>query len=172
VVVNATDETHGSLKIPRSCLNQQRDEKNLFSLTLSADHACPVKWTSLDACRKYAFEMKSEYSKTWRSAPHLWETFTSQQGPSPKMPFLKTNQLLIFCSIGSSPRDSIYGFSNCPNSGTFYCERPDYDYYQRSYGRYYQSSCQDINEICNGKKDCDSGLDEKNCDKNVNFKKI
>ncbi|XP_046458934.1 uncharacterized protein LOC124205536 [Daphnia pulex] len=145
-VVNATDETHGSLKIPRTCLDQKRDEKNLFSLTLSADHACPVKWTSLDACRKYAFEMKSEYSKTWSSAPHLWETFTFQQG--------------------SSPRDSIYGFSNCPNSGTFYCARPDYDYYQRSYGRYYQSSCQDINEICNGKKDCDSGLDEKNCDKN------
>ncbi|XP_046637967.1 uncharacterized protein LOC124316205 isoform X2 [Daphnia pulicaria] len=144
--VNATDETHGSLKFPRTCLKQQRDENNLFSLTLSADHACPVKWTSLDVCRKYAFEMKSEYSKTWSSAPHFWETFTSQEG--------------------RSPRDIFYEFSNCPNSGTFYCTTPDNEYYRRSYGRYYQSNCMDINQICDGQNHCASGFDEQNCDDN------
>ncbi len=105
--MNATDETHGSLKFPRTYLEleQQRDEKNLFSLTLSADYIpyWAGKWTSLDACRKYSFEMKSEYSKIWSSAPHFWETFTSQEGSSPQMPFLKNNQIFIFLFYRTSP---------------------------------------------------------------------
>jgi hypothetical protein len=85
------------------------------------------------------------------------------------MPFLNNNQLLIFCLIGRSPIDRIYGFDNCRNSGEFSCLIPNYEYYRRngfSYGDYF--SCQNINKICDGQKDCDSGLDEKNCDKNVN----
>jgi hypothetical protein len=88
------------------------------------------------------------------------------------MPFLNNNQLLTFCLIGGSPIDSIYGFDNCPNSGKFSCLIPDYEYYRHNgYPYGYYSSCQDINTICNGLQDCDSGLDEKNCDKNVNLKK-
>ena len=78
--MNAADVTNGSLKIPRTCLKRQRDEINAFSLVLSADGTCPVEWTTLDACRKYSFEMKSEYSNNWSSAPYVWETFTSQEG--------------------------------------------------------------------------------------------
>ena len=78
--VNAADVTNGSLKIPRTCLKQQKDETNAFSLALSADGPCPVEWTTLDTCRKYSFEMKSEYSNNWSSAPFMWETFTSRKG--------------------------------------------------------------------------------------------
>nr|CAH0109675.1 unnamed protein product [Daphnia galeata] len=74
--VNAADVTNlvtnGSLKIPRTCLKRQRDEINAFSLVLSADGTCPVEWTTLDSCRKYSFEMKSEYSilgEVRRSSP-------------------------------------------------------------------------------------------------------
>jgi hypothetical protein len=79
--VNAADLTNESLKIPRTCLKEQIFETNVFSLALSADETCLlVDWTSLDSCRKYSFEMKSEYSNTWRSAPYVWETFTSRKG--------------------------------------------------------------------------------------------
>ena len=78
--VNAADVTNGSLKIPRTCLKQKKDKINMFSLTLSADDTCPVEWKSLDTCRKYSFEMKSEYSNNWSSAPYVWETFTSREG--------------------------------------------------------------------------------------------
>ena len=78
--VNAADVKNRSFKIPRTCLKRQRDENNVFSLALSADGTCPVEWKSLDSCRKYSFEMKSEYSNTWRSAPYVWETFTSRKG--------------------------------------------------------------------------------------------
>ena len=77
--MNAADGTNGTLKIPRTCLKEQKFE-NAFSLALSADDTWPVEWTSLDSCRKYSFEMKSEYSNTWRSAPYVWETFTSRKG--------------------------------------------------------------------------------------------
>jgi hypothetical protein len=77
--VNTADVTNGILKIPRTCLKQQKHE-NAFSLALSADDTCPVDWKSLDTCRKYSFEMKSEYSNTWSSAPYVWETFTSREG--------------------------------------------------------------------------------------------
>ncbi len=78
--MNASDVTNGSLKIPRTCLKRQRDEINAFSLDLLTDGTCPVEWPSLDACRKYSFEMKSEYSNNWSSAPFVWETFTSRKG--------------------------------------------------------------------------------------------
>jgi hypothetical protein len=78
--VNAADVKNGSFKIPRTCLKQQKDEINVFSLVLSADGTCPVEWTTLDTCRKYSFEIKSEYSNNWRSVPYVWETFTSREG--------------------------------------------------------------------------------------------
>jgi hypothetical protein len=170
--VDAKNETHGSMKFPRTYLKQQRDEKNLFSLTLSDDHIhyyLPIKWTSLDACRKYSFEMKSEYSKIWSSAPHFWETFTSQEGSSPQMPFLKNNQIFIFCFIGRRPIDKKYDFRYCSESEGFYCRNIVYhnqQYYLRVFGD--RAGCLNKNQICDGHSDCDYGFDEQNCDDNVN----
>nr|CAH0107914.1 unnamed protein product [Daphnia galeata] len=136
--VNAADVTNGSLKIPRTCLKRQRDENNVFSLALSTDGPCPVEWTTLDSCRKYSFEMKSEYSNTWRSAPYVWETFTSREG--------------------SSSKDKFYGLSDCPNPGDFSCFNRQRDY------RYRRLNCLSLHHICDGQNHCDSGIDEQNCD--------
>lgn len=72
--------TNLSIKIPRSCLIQPTYEDNLFSVSLSISHTCPIKWTPLDVCRNYKLEMRSQYTNTWTSAPSHWEIFTAQQG--------------------------------------------------------------------------------------------
>ncbi len=72
--------TNLSIKIPRSCLKQPIYEDKLFSVSLSINHTCPIKWTPLDVCRKYQLEMKSQYTNTWTSTPSHWEIFTAQQG--------------------------------------------------------------------------------------------
>nr|CAH0109679.1 unnamed protein product [Daphnia galeata] len=160
--VNASDVTNGSLKIPRTCLKRQRDEINAFSLDLLTDGTCPVEWPSLDACRKYSFEMKSEYSNTWSSAPFVWETFTSRKG--------------------SSPKDNFYGIADCPNPGEFSCSgQPyclsihhicdgqnhcDYEFDEQNCassctnGFKCGRQCIPKEEICNGVYDCIDGSDE------------
>ncbi|EFX63911.1 hypothetical protein DAPPUDRAFT_334828 [Daphnia pulex] len=94
--------------------------------------------------------MKSEYSKTWSSAPHFWETFTSQQG--------------------RRPIDNKYNFRYCSESEGFYCMNIVYrnqqqQYYLRSRG-VTQPGCLNRNQICDGHTDCASGVDEENCDGN------
>ena len=71
-----------NLHIPRSCLKLNNDGKNLFSITLSANEDCPVQWISLDKCRKYKLEMKSQYSSKWTGPKVFQEFFTAitQQG--------------------------------------------------------------------------------------------
>jgi len=56
-----------SYKIPRSCLKHTLlDGNNLFSVTLSSSSSSPncrqIQFKPLDKCRKYLFEMESQYS--------------------------------------------------------------------------------------------------------------
>ncbi len=79
--VDVPDSETASVKIPRNCLKFQTDATKLFSLDLSANYRCTPKWKPLDACRKYAFEIQSEYSNNRSStASFMSETFTSKQG--------------------------------------------------------------------------------------------
>ena len=69
-----------SLEIPRSCIVD--NQGNLFSLSLSSENerCSSVDWKPLDRCRKYALEMVSEYSATWKGPPSSFEIFTVQRG--------------------------------------------------------------------------------------------
>jgi len=79
--VDGPDGETASVKIPRSCLKLQTDGNKLFSLDLLANHRCTPNWKPLDACRKYAFEIQSEYSSNRSSnASFISEAFTSKQG--------------------------------------------------------------------------------------------
>jgi hypothetical protein len=79
--IDVPDSETASVKIPRNCLKLQTDGTKLFSLDLLANHRCTPKWKPLDACRKYAFEIQSEYSNNRSSsASFMSEAFTSKQG--------------------------------------------------------------------------------------------
>ncbi|XP_032784265.2 cubilin-like [Daphnia magna] len=139
------------IKIPHHCLKRQSDEANLFSINLPACHTCPVKWKSLDACRKYMFEIKSEYSNASIGAePFKLETFTSQRGISPKTSF--------------------EGLWRC-SSQKFFCRGiiDQFDPYASAFGATKTSGCLDNDKICNREKDCESGVDELHCAKSRQF---
>jgi hypothetical protein len=69
-----------TISVPRSCLQHPRKNENLFSLELPADRqTCPIDWKPLDACRKYRFDVSSQYS-AWNSPSSSWEIFTGQEG--------------------------------------------------------------------------------------------
>jgi len=60
-----------SYKIPRNCFKSRLGGNNMFSIRLPhSDHQLPsciqhVQWKLLDKCRKYLFEMESQYSSAW-----------------------------------------------------------------------------------------------------------
>lgn len=113
----------------------------------------------------------STHSKWNRSIPRLGAArhiFGRHSRPnkvlSPQMPFLKNNQLLIFCLIGRRQIDKKYNFLYCSDSEKFYCTSiVNRNSYSRSRG-IVQPGCLNINQICDGQNDCATGVDEENCD--------
>ncbi|KAK4003904.1 hypothetical protein OUZ56_005653 [Daphnia magna] len=78
----SVSNTNSSVKIPRSCLQNDdgKQNDNLFSLTLSNQQTCPVEWKRLDACRSYRVDLTSEYLEVWTSGTSSLEIFTTQHG--------------------------------------------------------------------------------------------
>lgn len=74
-----------SYKIPRSCLKHARlGGNNLFSVTLSSSSSSSncrqIQFKPFDKCRKYLFEMESQYSYStylWTGPPFSQTIFTS-----------------------------------------------------------------------------------------------
>lgn len=53
-------------------------------------------------------------------------------------------------------------------AGTFYCEkttayRQQHNRYSSGYGYENYGKCHAINLLCDGKRDCENGVDEQNC---------
>ncbi|XP_046648597.1 CUB and sushi domain-containing protein 3-like isoform X5 [Daphnia pulicaria] len=149
--IDVPDSETASVKIPRNCLKLKTDGTKLFSLDLLANQRCTPKWKPLDACRKYAFEIQSEYSNNRSSgASFMSKAFTTKQGISPK--------------------NSIDGLWQC-SAQKFFCRGivDPLDPYAYAFGSTKTSGCLDNDKICNRETDCESGIDELNCAKGPKF---
>lgn len=65
------------MSIPRSCLREDPNEVNTFSMALPINQqTCPIEWKPLDKCRKYTFNMSSQYTATWNGLSSSLDIFT------------------------------------------------------------------------------------------------
>ncbi|EFX82885.1 hypothetical protein DAPPUDRAFT_240714 [Daphnia pulex] len=71
------ERMNDTYRIPRSCLRQDRNEVNAFSMVLPTNpQSCSIEWKPLDKCRKYTFDMSSQYTATWNGSSTSLDIFT------------------------------------------------------------------------------------------------
>ncbi|XP_046637860.1 uncharacterized protein LOC124316144 isoform X2 [Daphnia pulicaria] len=162
----SSERTNNTYRIPRSCLKQDRNEVNAFSMMLPTNpQTCSIEWKPLDKCRKYTFDMSSQYTATWNGSSILLDIFT------------KGNEadFTIFPNDGSNPwRCPRKYFScswNCNHAeASFVCNGVndcrngrDEQYCDQSVckeGFKCGRQCIPKELVCNGQHDCLDGSDE------------
>ncbi|XP_046458939.1 enteropeptidase-like [Daphnia pulex] len=133
----SSERTNNTYRIPRSCLKQDRNEVNVFSMMLPTNpHSCSIEWKPLDKCRKYTFDMSSQYTATWNGSSTFLDIFTKGNEAN----------FTIFPNDGMNPW-------RCPRKH-FSCNHWGCSYAEESF-------------ICNGGNDCVNGRDEQYCDQSV-----
>ena len=161
----SNERMNDTIRIPRSCLKQDRNEVNSFSMALPTNpQTCSIEWKPLDKCRKYTFDMTSQYTATWNGSSTSVDIFTKGSEGSKKTSFkifakfslisiktfffFKKNLaiLTIFSNVGLNPW-------RCPKKH-FSCS-------------YWNCHTSEANFVCDGGHNCDSGRDEQYCDQSV-----
>jgi hypothetical protein len=73
----SNEKINDTMSVPRSCLREDPNEVNTFSMALPINpQTCPIEWKPLDKCRKYTFNMSSQYTATWNGLSSSLDIFT------------------------------------------------------------------------------------------------
>ncbi|XP_057368778.1 uncharacterized protein LOC130689856 [Daphnia carinata] len=152
------------IEIPRSCFEDVANETNSFSVHLSSNHSCPVKWEPLDACRRYKLEIQSLYwdaqtkASFWRGASTMWETFTTEQSYRTLVTSTTCKKDQFYCDGNCYENSWICdGTADCASGiDELHCDTECHDGFQCG------PQCVPHEQVCNGEYDCLDGSDEMN----------
>ncbi|XP_046645173.1 CUB and sushi domain-containing protein 3-like isoform X1 [Daphnia pulicaria] len=133
------ERSNSTVRIPRSCLKQDANEENTFSVVLPFNsQTCPIEWKPLDRCRKYTFDMSSQYTETWNG------------------PMISANVFTRGNEANFSFESNSYNSWLCPKKH-FIC---NHGCASSEHGRI-------AAYVCNGENNCIAGRDENYCDQNI-----
>nr|CAH0106919.1 unnamed protein product [Daphnia galeata] len=163
----SNEKINDTMSIPRSCLTEDPNEINTFSLSLPINpQACPIEWKPLEKCRKYTFNMSSQYTATWNGLSSCLDTFT--KGNEDNFTVFST----VEYSLWACPKRHFPCDSSCYTSDeNFVCDGNNDCNYDRDEHYCDQSVCQHDGFkcgrqciprklVCNGQHDCLDGSDE------------
>ncbi|KAI9558686.1 hypothetical protein GHT06_015475 [Daphnia sinensis] len=158
------------IEIPRSCFEHVANETNSFSIHLSSNHSCPVKWEPLDACRRYKLEIQSVYwdartkANVWRGASTMWETFTTEQSYRTVVTSATCHKDQFHCDGNCYENSWICdGTADCTSGiDELHCDTEC------------GAQCVPHEQVCNGEYDCLDGSDEMNsgCEQMIEYSSV